>query len=205
MIYKRGRIYWYRFQWLGNLIRKSTKQGNDKVARQMEAAHRTALAKGLVGIRERKPAPTLSEFSRERFLLWARATFEHSSPKSWAWYRVGTRALTSYRALAERRLSEITGEQVADFAVFRLTSGLQISTINSSLRVLRRMLRLAVEWGSLESAPKIKLLPGERHRERVVTAAEEARYLSAAPDLLASVGIVLVDTGMRPEECFRLR
>ena len=53
-IYKRGDVYWYKFMWNGQLIRESTKQGNDKVARQMEAAHRTSLAKGEVGIRERK-------------------------------------------------------------------------------------------------------------------------------------------------------
>ena len=47
MIYKRGkkRIYWYRFMWCGELVRESTHQRNDKVARQMEAAHRTSLAK----------------------------------------------------------------------------------------------------------------------------------------------------------------
>jgi hypothetical protein len=44
-IYKRGKVYWYKFVWIGELIRESTKQGNDKVARQMEAAHRTRLAK----------------------------------------------------------------------------------------------------------------------------------------------------------------
>src|SRR5215472_9712259 len=44
-IYKRGKIYWYKFRWNGNLVRESTKQGNDKVARQMEAAHRTQLAR----------------------------------------------------------------------------------------------------------------------------------------------------------------
>ena len=60
MIYKRGNVYWYKFMWNGQLVRESTKQGNDKVARQMEAAHRTSLAKGEVGIRERKPAPVSS-------------------------------------------------------------------------------------------------------------------------------------------------
>src|SRR6266849_4856768 len=47
-------IYWYKFMWNGELVRESTKQGNDKVARQMESAHRTSLAKGEVGIREKK-------------------------------------------------------------------------------------------------------------------------------------------------------
>jgi integrase len=38
-----------------------------------------------------------------------------------------------------------------------------------------------------------------------VSSEEEARYLAAAPEPLSSVGAVLADTGMRPEECFRLR
>jgi len=53
--------------WKSELVRESTKQGNDKVARQMEAAHRTSLAKGEVGIREKRHAPTLSEFCEKRF------------------------------------------------------------------------------------------------------------------------------------------
>ena len=48
------------------------------------------------------------------------------------------------------------------------------------------------------------MLPGERHRERVVSSEEEGRYLAAAREPLASIGAVLVDTGLRPEECYRL-
>jgi integrase len=43
--YKRGGVYWYKFMWKGQNIRQSTKQQNDKVARQMESAHRARLAK----------------------------------------------------------------------------------------------------------------------------------------------------------------
>ncbi|HXY48803.1 MAG TPA: tyrosine-type recombinase/integrase [Terriglobales bacterium] len=82
---------------------------------------------------------------------------------------------------------------------------MQVSTVHSSLRVLRRILRIASEWGILEAVPKIKMLPGERHRERVVSVEEEARYLAAAHEPLASVTALLVDTGLRPEECYRLR
>jgi integrase len=49
------------------------------------------------------------------------------------------------------------------------------------------------------------MLPGERHREHVVTSEEEARYLAAAPEPLGSVAAILADTGMRPDECYRLR
>jgi integrase len=205
---KRGTcgVYWYKFMWLGKLIRESTRQGNDKVARQMESAHRTSLAKGEVGIREKKASPTLAEFIENRFQPWAKATFEKSSPKTWLdWYRVGLRALNAYKPIANCKLEEMGGEKVAEFAAHRQTEGLQVSSINSSLRVLRRVLRLAVEWGALEFVPRVKLLSGEKHRDRVVTPDEEIKYLAAAQEPLASVAAILFDTGLRPEECFRLR
>ena len=204
MIYKRGKPYWYKFMWQGRLVRESTKQGNDKVARQMESAHRTALAKGEVGIRERRPVPTLSDFFRERFLPWAESVFG-AKPKTWLWYRNGARRLLSYLALADRPLNEITSESAAAYVAHRQSLGREVSSINRELQVLRRALHLAVEWDALDAAPRIRMLTGEKHRERVVAPEEEARYLAAASEPLASIATVLVDTGMRPEECFRLR
>ena len=59
-VYKRGKIWWYKFNWNGEPIRESTKQTNKRIAEQMEAAHKTSLAKGEVGIRDRKPVPTVA-------------------------------------------------------------------------------------------------------------------------------------------------
>jgi len=198
-------VYWYRFMWQGKLVRESTKQGNDKIARQMEAAHRTSLAKGEVGIREKRPAPSLAEFCDKRFAPWIQST---TAKKTWLdFYRVGLRAILGHRALANLKLDEITSENVAEFAAHRRAQngGLQVSTVNSSLRVLRRVLRQAAEWDTIQRVPRIKMLPGERHRERVLSAEEEARYLAASPDPLADVATVLADSGMRPEECYRFR
>jgi len=202
MIYKRGGIYWYKFVWQKKPVRESTKQGNDKVARQIEAAHKTALAKGEVGIRERKPVPTLAGFISKQFEPWARASFR---PKTWHDYiRVGLDAIRGYVPLANLTLDTLTSQHVTAFAAYRL-QGRKVSTVNRSLEVLRRVLGMAVEWGVLQSALKIKKLPGEHHREHVVTLAEEAKYLSAASEPLVSVASVLIDSGLRPEECFRLR
>lgn len=197
-------VYWYKFMWKGKLIRESTHQGNDKVARNMESAHRTSLAKGEVGIREKKPTITLNEFLTRRFELWAKARFEHNVPKTWLWYRTAIRAVLKYKPLASAPLDKITSEKISEFAAYRQSLGMQVSSVNNTVRALRRMLRLAVEWGALATAPQIKMLPGERHRERVVTPNEEARYLASASEPLASIAAVLADTGMRPEECFRL-
>jgi len=204
-VFKRGRVYWYKFMWNGEMVRESTKQGNDKVARQMEAAHRTSLAKGEVGIREKKPVPTLAHFCSERFEPWAKSNFERGCRSTWVWYRAGVRAILGYKPIAKLGLDEIREEQLADFAAHRQARGLQISYINGSLRVLRRVLRLAVQWGVLESCPKIELMPGEHQRERVITPEEEARYLAGASPLLASIATLLIDTGLCPDECHRLR
>jgi len=202
-IYKRGRIYWYKFMWNGETLRESTRQTNRNTARQMEAAHRASLAKGEVGIREKKTSPTLADFISQRFEAWAESS---TSVKTWRdYYRPGIRTIQSYKPLSNLRLDEITSERVADFAAWRQSAGLQVSSVNSSLQVLRRVLRLATEWGALDVAPSIKMLPGERHREHVVTFEEESRYLAAALDPLGSVAAILVDTGMRPDECYRLR
>ena len=145
-IYKRGDVYWYKFMWKGELVRESTKQGNDKVARQMEAAHRTSLAKGEVGIRERKPAPTLGTFAKSQFLPWAEATFA-AKPKTWLWYRNGARRLLACREIAECNLDKIAGEHIAGYVARRQSQGILVSSINRELQVLRRMLCLGTRMG----------------------------------------------------------
>ena len=92
-IFKRGSVYWYKFTFKGEAIRESTRQKNQHVARQMEAAHPgLPWAKGEVGIREKKIAPTLKEFCDHRFEPWAKSTFEKSVKNNWLWFRGGIRA-----------------------------------------------------------------------------------------------------------------
>jgi integrase len=204
-IYKRGRIYWYKFTFNGEAIRESTRQTNQHTARQMESAHRTSLAKGEVGIRDKKAIPTLNTFCIERVEPWAKSTFEQASPKTWLWYGFGIDSLKKSSTLANLKLNEIGPELVAQYASERQRDGLQISSVNSCLRALRRVLRLAVEWSVLEASPKVKFLAGEHRRERVISSKEEALYLAVALPLLHDVSTVLFDTGMRPEECHSLK
>ncbi|HZR66851.1 MAG TPA: site-specific integrase [Terriglobales bacterium] len=204
-IFKRGRIYWYHFIFSGEHIQESTKQGNPRVARQMEAAHRTALAKGEVGIREKKHVPTLATFCRDRLQPYAKARYENASPKTWAWYQFGLKTIAAYGPLSNRKLDEITPEHITGFAAHLQGREWKISSVNSALRALRIAANFAEEWGVISTAPKVVLLDGENHRERVLSHAEEAKYLAAATEPLASVATVLVDTGLRPEECFKLR
>lgn len=91
---KRGScgVYWYKFQFGGKLIRESTKQGNDKVARNMQSAHRTALANGLVGIREKNQVPTLSDFLKNDFSPYVDARHK-AKPATADYYHDGEKML----------------------------------------------------------------------------------------------------------------
>ena len=103
MIFKRGKskgrkVYYTKFVFNGKTIFRSTKTTDKRTAEDIEATIRAELAKGNVGILERKaPAPsipTLGDFARTRFLSWAESTFK-AKPKTWLFYRDGVRRILS--------------------------------------------------------------------------------------------------------------
>jgi len=147
-------------------------------------------------------------------------------------------SLSGYVPLAKCPLDAITTDKIAGFIAKRREAELAVASINRRLEVLRRMLRLPVERGRVDKLlPRVEMLPGENHRDRVLTADEDAKYLEAAsavgqgivdayhraldeiratqrgeepieprdPFLLRDITTILIDCGLRPEECFRLR
>lgn len=217
------------------MIRESTKQSNKRTAEQMEAAHKASLAKGEVGIREKKPVPTLGKFLENDFLPFVRTT-KAAKPNTVRFYENSVANLQGYSKLAGLPLDQITAEHVAGFVAHRQAGKVQVSTVNWDLATLRRAFHLAAEWGKVSTIlPRVRLLSGENHRERILSPEEERKYLDAAagighasseayrralegiravkrgqepkkPDafLLRDVVTVLIDCGLRPEECFRL-
>src|SRR6266481_3600508 len=179
-VYKRGKIWWYKFSWNGESVRESTKQSNKRTAEQMEATHKTSLAKGEVGLRDRKPAPTLKDFAEQDFLPFVRST-SASKPRTVTFYETTVANLKGFGKLASLRLDAITAEILADFAAYRRENGMQVSTINRDLATVRRIFHLAQEWGRVATVlPRVRMLSGERQRERVLTTEEEQKYLGAA-------------------------
>lgn len=200
-IYKRGAVYWYKFMWRGTLVRESTKQGNDKIARRMEAAHRTRLAEGMVGIRENKPTPTLKDFLKHDFLPFAE-TKHAAKPMTLRYYRQGTDMLLR-SGLAGLRLDELSDRTAQDFACRHCK--LSASGINRGLRTLRRALNVAYQWGKVEKPVRVTLASGERQRDRVLTEEESDKYLKACPQPWRDCATIILDEGFRPSEVFALR
>src|SRR5215467_10238939 len=105
-VYKqlKSKNWWYKFNWNGVTIRKSTKQTNKRVAEQIEAAHKTALAKGEVGIVEKQAVPTLKQFS-ERFMQFVSVRCAEK-PRTVEFYQEKLNRLLECAALANATLDD---------------------------------------------------------------------------------------------------
>jgi len=226
-VYKqqKSKYWWYKFTWNGELIRESTKQTNKRVAEQIEAAHRTGLAKGEVGIREKAKAPSFPELA-ERFRDWNRREHrEHQETIDF--YEDMVRSLLRYEPFKTIRIDKIDNDVRDAFTDYRLKSTrmlvirrkhgkieyrdsgkpISIATINRERATLSCMLNLAHdEWKVLSSPPpRFPKLQGEMVRDRVVSQNEEELYLQCADAEHRVFSLVAIDTTIRPGENLTMR
>jgi integrase len=202
MVYRRGNTWWYEFVFDGERVRESTKQSNKRVAEQMEAAAKTQLAKGEVGIEERKKAPTFAEFA-PRFM----ATIETQcadKPATVRFYRAKLKYLEA--ALADIRLDKIDEDAIEAYKNNRARTKsrrkrpLSPGAVNRELATLRRLIRMAHEFKLINRIPRVRMLRGEMEREYILTHELEPLYLAACPDPLDSIALLLLDCGLRNTE-----
>jgi hypothetical protein len=141
-VYKRegSEFYTYEFYFQGKRIRKCSDQGDKDAAKDMMAAHRTRLAKGEAGIRERKRI-SLSDFLKREFVPYIKSKCA-AKPATLRYYRYGVSELQA-SDFAALDMSEITDQHAGQFAAKR--ANLSPSTVNCGLRTLRRALYLAYE------------------------------------------------------------
>ena len=195
-LYKRGRVYHYRFRINGRRYRGSTKKTTVTAARRIEALAMTR-AEERGGALLLRRGPAVREFS-ERFLEWVenQSTLKQKSKE---YYTNGWRLL-SETDIAGMRLDAISQD---DTGGLRFPGG--PSNHNNALRTLRRMLGKAEEWRVLKAAPKIKLQQ-ERERERIIDEHVEGKLLPFCRQPLRDVLMIMRDAGMRNQkEVFTMR
>jgi integrase len=209
-IFKRGGVYWFNFWWDGQHIQRSTKQGNPRVARQIESAFRTALAKGEVGITKRKTAPSFSAAMQE-FLSWSEQQHK-AHPRTHRRYMISSRALLLF--FKDVRVDQITVADVEKFKIQRAGQKgkrtkrvIRPATVNRELACLKAVFNFLIKGDLVVRNPvsKLKFLEEDNEQVRVVSYDEQRRYLAAAPPTLADVAVLMLETGMRPDEVYRIR
>lgn len=199
-LYKRGNVWWSRIEVNGETLQRTTRCRAKKDARDVEAAWRVAHAKGAVGIYDHSKAPTLVKFG-PRFLEYIPA---HVSARTAIFYRDAWKQIVAYVPLAVTQLFRIDQNLIAQFTQARLDEGMLPATVNGNLRTLRHALHLAADWRLIQKAPKIKLLPGERQREYIISEEVLAKFIKRARPGMKRLLPFLIDVGLRISECCNL-
>lgn len=202
-VYKRGNVYWFDFWFRGQRIRESTGLTNKVAAQQAEAIRKAALAEGRAGIAAPKPVVHFGDFVRGEFLPWAEKQYQ-SHPRTYQRYRESTKPLLA--SFDKLRLDCVSMALVEKFKLSR-SSEVSPATVNRDLAALRLILNLAIrkEYIAKNPVKEVQFLDEGPGQMRIVSHEEQQNYMAAASPLLRDVAMLIVETGMRPEEVFTIR
>src|SRR5580704_2750238 len=207
-VFKRGKVYWYHFTFQGRRIQESSGFQNKTAAQRAEAKRKVDLLDRRTGFTKLKVAPKFDEFA-EQFLEWSKG--QHR-PKTQELHSGNCGALK--RFFRGKWMDEITHGMVEDFKLARIREkrwgkqkGIAVSvvTVNRALSTLRLMYNYAERCGFQVSNPvKHVEFFRETGRTRIISLEEELAYMAAASQTLKDIARIMLDTGMRPEEVFRI-
>lgn len=197
-ITKRGKFFHYEFMIDGRKYRGSTKETVKSRAQTVEALLIAEVRNSGGNLKLRK-SPVLREFAK-RFLdfVEAQRVSGQLDLDTKRYYFSGWKLLER-TSIANMRIDQIG---TSDAAVLSFPGG--PSNANQAFRTLSRMLHVAVDWRVLRAAPRIKLLK-ELGRTALIGSANEDLLLKHAPQPLSDVVVIIMDSGMRPEEAMRMR
>lgn len=146
-------------------------------------------------------APTLRAF-RDRFSEAVKVRCANK-PATVRFYLEKLARLLEFEPLTSARLNRIDAAVIESYVQYR-SKQVAPASVNRELATLRRALHLAQEWGVINRVPRIRLLPGEGHRDFVLSHQQEPTYLKACPQPLKDVALLILDTGLRVGEAVSL-
>jgi integrase len=216
--------YWFRFQYKGQRIRQSTGVYNKEVAKDIASAYRTQLCKGQVGIEEPEEAEPIPKFNQamKDFLEWSESEYA-AHPSTHRRYEISSKALLRY--FGNKSLDRITSDDVEKFktqrskqkkapqgkkskkkaSASRGTKQLRPATVNRELACLKHLFKRNESFVPKNPVKGVKFLDEDNMQTRVLNAEEEKLYLLAASQPLQDIATLMLETGMRPEEVYRIR
>jgi integrase len=217
-VFKRGEFYWYEFWFQGRRYRRSSGVKNQRTAGDIERAFRTALAKGEVGITERRAIPGFHAAMSD-FLKWSEE--EHAAhPRTHRRYAVSSLALL--KCFGDTPLDMITPEEVewfktaraGEFKTARSKTGrvqtkkrVRPATVNRELACLKALFSFFIKADAVAKNPvsRVKFLAEDNQQTRVLSHTEERDYFAKASPVLRDIARLILETGMRPEEVYTIR
>jgi integrase len=208
-VYRRGRTWWYIFEFGGRKIQESSGFRNKTAALRAEAKRKTDLMERRAGFTKSKPIPKFDDFSKQ-FLEWSK---QQHRPKTHELHALNCKTLK--RFFRGRYLDEITSEMVEDFKSARKQERIRWAknrsiagaTVNRALTTLKLLYHQAQRSGYAVKNPVegVAMFREPLDSMRVISFEEQASYLIETSQPLRDISKIILDTGMRPEEVFRMR
>lgn len=147
--------------------------------------------------KRRIQAPVLRAFEK-RFTDHVKVSLA-AKPATVEFYNKKLRRFLDFEPLASSRLDQIDEPLVESFIQCRRAQ-VSPASVNRELATRKKLLRWAYSHKLIHRVPVIKLLPGEGHRDFILSDGAEPAYLAHCPQLLRDVATLLLDTGMRVGE-----
>ncbi len=214
-----GKTWSMRFVFEGRRIERSTGYTNKRKAEAYAEAFRTRLRNEGVGFLEKKDYPAFKQAMAD-FLEWSASRQKTNTTLR---YKTASKALIGH--FGKTRVNLIGKPQIESFITrrrsqFGTVSGrrsktgkrkstkrkISNATVNRELACLKKMFSNLVADGALTSNPArfVDFLAEENESGRVLDREEERLYLSCASQPLRDYAILLIETGVRPNELCRL-
>lgn len=182
-------------------------------ASQTEAARRGEVTGPRIAVRWRLRSPRFRDFAYGEFQRWL-AVGHRERPSTFARYMRSIKVLATF--LGDRTLRMIDAGVVENFKVQRsqqprknAKDGRLVTpaAVNRDLAVLRILFNFAIRLRKVQENPvvEVRLFRERQNHLRVLNVEEETRYLAAASAFLRDVAILMLETGMRPGEIYRLQ
>jgi integrase len=208
-VFRRGRIYWYHFVFQGRRVQESSGFKNKTRALQAEAKRKIDLLDRRAGFTKPKPTPKFDEYCKQ-FLEWSK---QHHRPKTYELHELNCKTLK--RFFRGKYLDEITSAMVEDFKSARKQERIQWAknrsvagaSVNRALTTLKLLFHQAERCGHAVKNPVLGVAMFREPLDcmRVISFEEQAAYLAETSQPLHDIAKIILDTGMRPEEVFRMR
>jgi integrase len=208
-VYRRGKTWWYVFEFQGRKIQESSGFRNKTAALRAEAKRKTDLMERRAGFTKSKPIPKFDDFSKQ-FLEWSN---QHHRPKTHELHELNCKTLK--RFFRGKYLDEITSAMVEDFKSARKQERIQWAknrsvagaTVNRALTTLKLLFHQAERSGYLVRNPVVGVAMFREPLDsmRVISFEEQAAYLAETSQPLHDIAKIILGTGMRPEEVFRMQ
>jgi len=198
-VFKRGKIWWFKFSRDGSRYQRSTGSRSKEIAIRAEARMLTELDEGRNKLPSKRK-PTTFQVAAKDWMEASRAR----------WSKANT-DIHSYnlahlnKCFGKMLLTEITAERIGKYQATRKDEQASNRTINMEIGTLRMILKAAKLWRAIED--DVHMLTEDKNVGRALTPDEDSRLLEACakspqPSLLTAV-VIFSNTGLRNSELRR--